>query len=254
MVTLVCKKCQFTTNKQGNWNRHILTSKHLRKSDYECKACGKKYKYMSGLSRHQFKCPCNIKTQLDLLTTKIYEQDDKINELLSTIVNTKPSTINNNLQINLFLNKECKNAMNLDDFINSLSLSIDDLHYTKENGHVKGITHILVKNLNILNPHDRPIHCSNKNKLEFYVKDADKWGPDINNQRIDNSIDSVSQKQGKKIKEWETYHPKWSETNEGVDEYLSMVKEVLGDNNLSKAKQRIKKELGESIHINTLIT
>ena len=70
----------------------------------------------------------------------------------------------------MFLNSECKNAMNLDDFIDSLSLSIDDLRYTRDNGHVKGITHILVKNLNILNPNERPIHCSNKNKLEFLCK------------------------------------------------------------------------------------
>ena len=143
--------------------------------------------------------------------------------------------------------------MNLDEFIDSLSLSIDDLRYTRDFGHVKGITQIFVKNLSVLNPNERPIHCSNKNKLEFYVKDADKWGPDINNQRIDNSIDTVSKKQGKKIKEWETFHPLWSETDKGIDEYLTMVKEVLGDNNLSKTKKSIKKELGESIHINKLI-
>ena len=249
-----CKKCNYTTNRLSNWNRHILTDKHLRKRDYVCTNCGKPYKYLSGLSRHNFKCPRNIQSHLDILTNKIDAQDDKISKLLTTIGNTKPSTVNNNVQINLFLNTECKNAMNLNEFIDSLSLSIDDLHYTRDNGHVKGITQIIVKNLNGLNPNERPIHCSNKNKLEFYVKDADKWGPDINNQRIDDSIDSVSQKQGKKIKEWETFHPRWSETDQGIDEYLMMVKEVLGDNNVSKSKKNIKKELGESIHINKLIT
>jgi hypothetical protein len=193
-----CKKCKYTTNRLSNWNRHILTDKHLRKRDYVCANCGKPYKYLSGLSRHNFKCPRNIQSHLDILTNKIDAQDDKISKLLTTIGNTKPSTVNN--------------------------------------------------------PNERPIHCSNKNKLEFYVKAADKWGPDINNQRIDDSIDSVSQKQGKKIKEWETFHPQWSETDQGIDEYLMMVKEVLGDNNVSKTKQNIKKELGESIHINKLIT
>ena len=50
-----CKKCNFSTDKLGNWSRHIVTGKHLRKRDYVCTNCGKAYKYMSGLSRHNFK-------------------------------------------------------------------------------------------------------------------------------------------------------------------------------------------------------
>ena len=82
-----------------------------------------------------------------------------------TSVNNKPTVTN--MQVNLFLNHECRNAMNFQDFIDSLSLSLDDLKYTSDHGYAKGITNIFVKNLKDIKPKNRPIHCSNKNKLEF---------------------------------------------------------------------------------------
>ena len=52
---------------------------------------------------------------------------------------------------------------------------------------MKGITNIFVKNLKDIKPVNRPIHCSDKNKLEFYVRDKDKWKYDYNNIKLANS-------------------------------------------------------------------
>ena len=40
---------------------------------------------------------------------------------------------NNTISINVFLNEQCKNAMNLTDFINQVQVSLEDLQYEDHN-------------------------------------------------------------------------------------------------------------------------
>ena len=245
----VCKKCNYSTNKKNAWNRHILTQKHLRVANYICGTCNKSYKYPSGLSRHEMKCgKSKMEEHIDELKQTIKEQNDKLNHLI-TSVNNKPTVTN--MQVNLFLNHECRNAMNFQDFIDSLSLSLDDLKYTSDHGYAKGITNIFVKNLKDIKPKNRPIHCSDKNKLEFYVRDKNKWKYDVNNIKLNKGIDSITHLQLKKIKEWEGAHPNWSNTEDGIEEYMNMVKHIMGDS--SKEKLTIKQQLGKSMNIKNLI-
>jgi hypothetical protein len=171
-------------------------------------------------------------------------------------MNKVGNTTINNMQINVFLNNECKDAMNLTDFIDSMQLSVDDLLYTRDNGYVKGISNILVRNLQDLKPMDRPIHCSNPEKLQFYVKDDNQWDNNTNGQKVNQTIDSITQKQIQKIKEWEAIHPNWDKSDEGAGLYMEMVKEVMGGMNIidkHKNYNLIKKEVGESINIKTLM-
>ena len=244
-----CRKCNYKTNKKNAWSRHILTQKHLRIANYICGTCGRSYKYASGLSRHELKCSkSKMEEHIDELKQTIKEQNDKLNHLI-TSVNNKPTVTN--MQVNLFLNHECRNAMNFQDFIDSLSLSLDDLKYTSDHGYAKGITNIFVKNLKDIKPKNRPIHCSDKNKLEFYVRDKNKWKYDINNTKLNKGIDSITHLQLKKIKEWERAHPNWSDSEKGIEEYMQMVKHIMGDS--SKEKLTIKQQLGTSMNIKNLI-
>jgi len=58
-----CNACDFNSSNKKDYNRHILTAKHLRiinntnftPGEYQC-VCGKKYKHMSGLCKHKHKC------------------------------------------------------------------------------------------------------------------------------------------------------------------------------------------------------
>tara|TARA_Y100000992_G_scaffold297935_1_gene262284 strand:- start:1245 stop:2174 length:930 start_codon:yes stop_codon:yes gene_type:complete len=266
--------------KEHSFNPSDISS--VPKQIFEC-PCGKNYKYYSGLSRHKMKCSfikninLNVKKgkeentnnslvqqQRDqiaslqsLLEKTIESQQETLNNLMDKVGNTTNNNTINNMQINFFLNEECKNAMNLTDFINSLHLSLEDLKYTRDNGYIKGITNIFVKNLQDLSPTDRPIHCSDKKKLQFYVKDDDQWEQDGSNKKVDKTIESITQKQIQKIKEWESEHPCWNETDSGTESYMEMVKEVMGGishNEKIKNFQNIKKEIGVTIDLNNLIT
>ena len=67
---------------------------------------------------------------------------------------------NQKMTINVFLNEECKNAMNLTDFVDQFKVSLEDLQYTRDNGFAQGITNIFTKQLKDMDPTTRPIHCS----------------------------------------------------------------------------------------------
>ena len=115
------------------------------------------------------------------------------------------------MNINIYLNEHCKNAMNLTDFVENVKVSLEDLLYTKNHGYVKGISNIFVKQLKDMEPTQRPIHCSDKKRLQFYVKDDNKWEKDNSNEKIDKSIDKITKKQILAIKLWEKEHPNYLE-------------------------------------------
>lgn len=278
MVLYNCKKCNYLTKNYSDWKKHCNTNKHKgvnnnnnddvifdnSSKQLSCEKCGKKYKYLSGLSRHRLKCNVNnnneiiqqqgeqIKNLQSLLEKTIQSNNDTISKLIPKMGNVT-NNINNKMTLNLYLNQHCKDAMNLTEFMNKLTLSIDDLNYTRNNGYIKGITNIFVKNLSEMDPTERPIHCSDKNKLKFYVKESDKWNQDKKNEKIDHSIQCITQKQIQKIKEWESQHPGWETSEKDTNLYIETIGQIMGGKNeIEKQKNMdiIKKEIGTNIEIN----
>jgi len=107
---------------------------------------------------------------------KILKQTDELKELInnnSIITNNNNTTNNNHFNINVFLNEKCKDAINMSDFLDSLKIELKDLEYVGKNGYVEGITNIFVKNLNELDLYKRPLHCTDKKRDVFYIKDEE---------------------------------------------------------------------------------
>ena len=192
------------------------------------------------------------KSDLELLISKL-EKKDKQNEELwkafhetqellkktidqnSEIIPRIGNNNNNKISINLVLNEKCKDAMNLEDFLKELQVSAEDLQYTKENGYVKGLSNIMVKHLKDLPPQDRPFHCSDLNRLQFYVKDENTWEKDDKNNKMNKSINEIQRKQVLKIKDWTDKHPYYCEDDDLYLEYQQLVKSTMSiDNNDNK--------------------
>ena len=113
-----------------------------RAKKHECPTCGKKYSDRSGLWRHRKKnCKkktsnestkinndvnCIVKTLFDE-NKKILTQNQKLTETIQEMIpQMGNNTINNNqkISINVFLNENCKDAMNLTDFMETLQVTI----------------------------------------------------------------------------------------------------------------------------------
>lgn len=191
---------------------------------------------------------------------KLLEQNAVLIEKLSNLPKnniTYQNCGNKKMTINVYLNKTCKDAMNLSDFVNGLNISLDDLLYTQQHGYIKGISNIFVKHLNDLEPSERPIHCSDTKRLQFYVRDENKWQKDKKNKKIDKSIQDLTIKQIKHLKEWETRNPNYLQDDKLLSQWQKLVHEIMGpagDVAREKEKEQIKKAIGNKVEFkNSLI-
>ena len=275
-----CDICMFSSNKKQGYDRHLNTAKHKRLTgtykknynEFNCEFCNKSYKHRQSLYKHQKICKetldyheqqeenklqelnNNGSTEIKNILKSILEENKLLREKISTLeLNTTTianSNINSNNKytINMFLNEKCKNAMNIDQFIEKLKITLDDLQYTKNNGYTKGLSNIFIKSLNDMEVTERPIHCTDQKRLQFYVKDEDKWDKDKENKKIDSSIKEVSKRQVKKLQEWVKANPDFTQCDKKYDEYLSLVQGISQPDDDKNLKD-VKKNLGENIKL-----
>ncbi len=278
-----CNVCDFSSSHKNDFLKHISTLKHKRKlletfgnpknpfftSLHICSICNKEYKSKSGLWKHKKACTpdlllkeiplkdaslnnVNTNELLSLLLKQQEEINNKNNELLE-LSKTK-NTINNtnNISINIFLNEHCKDAMNLTDFVENLKLSLEDLNYTGKHGYVKGVANILIKNLGEIDPKERPIHCTDKKRLQFYVKDENRWEKDNNNKKIDESIAKVTSRQYKKIKDWEELNKGYESSGEKMNSFFKITSNCNPSDDNSSLK--VMKDIAENVQIKKAIS
>jgi len=189
---------------------------------------------------------------LDKPQTSTNSLTNELVETIGKIAGNNNCNNTNNISINMYLNEQCKNAMNLEDFVRNITVSLQDLDYSKQNGYAKGIANIFMKQLADLEPTERPIHCSDKKRLQFYVKDADKWEKDKDNIKLTSSIKSVGMEQVKKMSEWEKEHPDYMNNPKELEIWQTMLESVSGGVNkdeIKKNEHKIKKELGKVVDI-----
>jgi hypothetical protein len=89
--------------------------------------------------------------------------------------NTNNKISNQQFNLNMFLNETCKDAMNLSDFLENLNVSMEDMEKTGELGFAKGMSRIIMNNLNAIDVCKRPIHCSDVKRETLYVKNNGVW-------------------------------------------------------------------------------
>lgn len=168
---------------------------------------------------------------------RMTEQQDTIIELSknsgnTTINNTNNTnnTTNNRFNLNVFLNETCKDAINLNDFIQSIELSIDDFINTGEVGYVRGISDIMLERIRDMEPHVRPIHCTDLKREIVYVKDSDIWAKeDENKTHIRKAVRIVANKNKAQVHPWIQENPKYDilDTPE-CDKFFEYSKASLG--------------------------
>ena len=179
------------------------------------------------------------------------------NKLIEVLSNNTGQTVynncnnQNNMTINVFLNEQCKDALNLTDFVQNIKVTLEDLQYTKDNGFVNGVTNIITKQLQDLKPTQRPIHCSDKKRLQFYVKDDDKWEKDVDNKKLDETIRDVKLKLPKSLTEWEKMNPSYKKDPKLMDEWMNIMAGISeGDTgNVLKDKLALKRKIATYIEL-----
>jgi hypothetical protein len=137
-----------------------------------------------------------IKEQSEELKRQNKEHSDTIRELIPKIGNNNNNTTTNNNQFNLqvFLNEDCKEAINFSEFIESIKVSFADLENQAENGYIKGISKLFIENLQSLGINKRPIHCTDKKRKTLYIKENDAWDKEGSLETLTKGIQEVSRR------------------------------------------------------------
>lgn len=137
------------------------------------------------------------------------------------------NTNNNQFNLNFFLNEQCKDAVNISDFVNSLEITMDDLTYTRNQGLVEGISKVMIDGLKQMDLYKRPIHCTDQKRDTIYVRDNHQWARDEGNARMRQAFVDIANKEYFAIKKWMDLHPGW-ETNSRLQEFHhKMIRNVL---------------------------
>ena len=248
---------------------------------YLCNHCHKEFKYQSGLSRHNKQCKQIHSASGEITKNDILEllkqnqefkqlltsQQQEIQHLHKQIIDSVKHTgdhiqnqtnINNNHQkfnLNFFLNEQCKDAINMSDFLENMTLDMEDLTETGRLGYVGGISRILVNKLQELDVYKRPLHCTDMKRETLYIKENDEWEKQANSkEKMDTIINKVANKNRKIIPQWIDEHPEYQvfDTIDNMD-YMNLCNVALGGLGEKETRQfsdKIVKNIFKEIMVN----
>ena len=185
------------------------------------------------------------------LQAKLLEQNKQIIELAK-----KPSMVNSNNQFNLnfFLNETCKNAMNIQDFIQSIKLTTQDFENTGRLGFVDGISRIFINELKRIEVERRPLHCTDVKRETVYVKDNDTWEKEnLEKKKLKWAINSIAQLNLNQVQDWQQEYPECRENNTVANTHFNKMAMValggFGDDEEIKFRDKIVKNVLKEIII-----
>ena len=188
-----------------------------------------------------------------MFLTMMNENKELQNKLLELA--KEPKIINNNNQktINIiqFLNEDCKDAMNLSDFLKNLVMTFDDLENIEDYGYLGGIKQSLLMSLDQMEKTKRPIHCTDIKRRQFYVKDDNKWEKDLSQNKINDAIGTFNTNQFQILSEWKKENPDWVEDDMKQNKVNKLNKELTSiySHDGPKLKNKIIMELGAITNI-----
>ena len=242
----------------------------------ECE-CGKSFKSSSGLRKHKRNL-CSTKDNIIMKLIKdnaemkelmreqqkfMREQQEQYHKQLVEMIPMVCATNNTNLitnnhnhmsikqkfNLNVFLNEQCKDALNIGDFINSLQITLDDLSVTREKTLEDSVENIFLRGLKELDIYKRPIHCTDHKRDVMYIKDEEKWEKDEGNIKLKGTIGAISRKQIKKLKEWKDSDPEVTKTTSVKNDKFLLTLNHVCTPIPETSEKRIIKNIGKEVQI-----
>ena len=260
---ICCKKSNYekhclTRKHQINYNELPKKEQKMPKK-YYCN-CGKEYNYRQGLYTHRKSCNkksiepitinqkynnsenCNnentILNELDIksLILELVKSNTDLQKQMLEVCKNNNTTINNNnsnnktFNMQVFLNEKCKDAMNIMDFVNSMTLDFSDLEELGELGYVEGISRQMIRKLSEMDIYKRPIHCSDLKRETIYVRDNDVWEKETETyDNLRKTIKYITKKNGDLMIPWRDAHPQCMKLEHPLnDTYLGIMNQAMG--------------------------
>ncbi len=244
-----CKKYDYYKhlNTTKHKNQQESTNLSLNTEQFKCLICNKCYKERTGLWRHKKYCQEKIEIDNSVqiiqkedeitvtdakLVFELLKQNNEFKELMLSQTNQMMSQImelaksNNNItnninngqiqntqntqfNIQMYLNETCKNAMTIDEFLDYLQPTLEELEAVAHLGYVEGITRIIMRGLKDLEEEQRPFHCTDLKREALFVKNPDgEWEKETDEKPLMlKFVKAVARKNFNNVSEWRKLHP-----------------------------------------------
>jgi len=256
IFTFKCVPCKKDFDSKQNYQRHMTTKKHRIMFDEN--------QLVRELEKKLENRKLDVEEKkIDLEYRKLEFEEKKLTILASgTTINNinnvqNINTLNvdrsvkNNFNLNIFLNEDCKDALNITDFINNISLTLADLEETARLGYTEGITKIIVDRIKEIGINRRPYHCTDLKREIVYIKDEDLWEKEQNDKpRMKKMISNIIHKNLEQLTDWKDSHPGCMDlTNPNGEAYLNMMIEANGGSDRDRKENKILKNILEDANI-----
>ena len=258
-----------------------------------CANCNKIYKSRVGLWSHKKKCPHIVRENIydgdcsntatvenafiprhdnvliiellkqnqefkELLidqNEKMMEQNQHMMELAAKVGNTTNNNIKqqNNFNLHVFLNETCKDAVDINDFIKNLPVSFKQLENINQNGYVAGITDVILSQLKTMEITKRPLHCTDLKRDTMYIKEANEWVKDNDeNTKMTQIFRRIAKKNVSYLHDWSDKNPDSLVTDTKENTFLINVLlhslGVIGDAQI-KLDNKVLKNISKIVHV-----
>jgi hypothetical protein len=271
-----------STTKHMNMIANKTNVIELANTEIVCNNCNRSFKCRLTLGRHHKKCTETLsekktngiseelimelikenKELKDLLKEQSTELKDTLKDALkeqskalieistksnTTLIQnnttTNNTTNNNSFNLNLFLNEQCKDAISITDFVDSLNLNVGDLEATGKLGYVLGISRIFINKLKELDVYERPLHCTDYKRETVYIKNQDTWEKDNSEKsKLRTIVSRIARKNLEQLPAWQAENPDYvrSDTPEN-NEYMKISLSSLGGYSNEEENKHVEK-------------
>lgn len=287
-----CEECDYKCSNKFNYNKHLATRKHLATKGtnetsqivaYTCANCNNTYKHQSSLCKHKRTCAATVVSQpivsptapvvcTPVVENQIFErlvneiakmsaiQLETQKQVLELYKNGTHNTTHTNshnkiFNLSVFLNEDCKNAINFKDFVESIEVSREDLTNTGQLGFVGGISKILMDHLKELGIHERPIHCTDLKRETVYIKENNEWNKETDDTKMRSAIQEVTRKSMGTLIDWKKNNPEYANVNSQFsNECVTMQRNSVAGYERDTLYPRVVRELNKVIALKNLKT
>lgn len=258
-----CKICDYFTDRKSSFNKHLITAKHIKLTNVNencnkscemsnlpttlltCDYCDKNFKSRVGLWKHNKKCFKELNKTDDIkdkdLIMALIKDNSELKNLILKVIEKDPTNNNTNhshntnnshnktFNLSVYLNETCKDAIDINDFVKSIQVKLEDLEYTGRVGYVDGVSNIIINSLNSMNTPKRPIHCTDEKREVLYIKNDGEWIKETEHKPIlTNAIKTIANENIKQISEWTKLYPDCRESDSMKNDlYLKIVSNAM---------------------------
>ena len=140
--------------------------------------------------------------------TKLLIEAITLNGPKTIMNNSNNNTTNNQFNLNVFLNEDCKDAYTLSDVMETIECTVSDLDRMDHDGYVATVTRKILESIQDMAITERPIHCTDARRNTVCVKNKTGW--EKNEKAMKMLVDSVyfvGGQLGSKVHDWQVAYP-----------------------------------------------